>query len=173
MNDDSTNPGEKGRANLLVAYDALNRHWVHAEQERWTILNNFLLASTILLLAWAALFGASASVKKGVALILLSVAGLGLSVLWVAISSRASIFVDLYCRMGEDIEEELSLGDGPFTKAKDDIRDRGRVESRLTGRVDLLINWIGSKIKSRVFVIVVPGVFGLIYVLLLLLSLRA
>jgi hypothetical protein len=115
MSEKVNKPTEEERKQLLTAYDEINRHWVHAEDERWSILNNFLLASTILLLAWTAVFGSLSSVPKRITLILLSVAGLTITSLWVCIASRVSIFIDLYTQVGEDVEKQLTISEGPFT----------------------------------------------------------
>ena len=47
---------EEWRASL---YQAAVQHWSHAEQVRWTLLYNYLMASTILLLAWATVFASA------------------------------------------------------------------------------------------------------------------
>jgi len=75
-------------------YHASVQHWSHAEQIRWTLLYNYLMASTILLLAWATVFASavplSISWPKRIALVVLPTAGLLLSVLWIGLGLRAS-----------------------------------------------------------------------------------
>jgi hypothetical protein len=73
-----TNAGED--ATQVSVYQAASQHWAHAEQIRWTLLYNYLMASTILLLAWATIFGAQSSgqVRHSI-LAALAAAGAGLS----------------------------------------------------------------------------------------------
>jgi hypothetical protein len=49
-------PVAGGREDLRALYTATSDHSVHAQQMRWTILNNFLIGHTIFLLAWTQLF---------------------------------------------------------------------------------------------------------------------
>jgi hypothetical protein len=161
---------EEQRNRLLVAYDAINRHWVHAEDERWSILSNFLLASTILLLAWAAVFAAPGSPARRLILSLVALVGLAITVLWLTIASRVSVFIDLYTRLGEDVEQALEISKGPFSEARDRIREKHDAPSRLTDWMNRTIDWLGLRLPSRVFVVIVPAAFGLLYIALLVVS---
>ena len=80
-----------------VVYQVASQHWAHAEQIRWTLLYNYLMASTILLLAWATVFASSVNARRLV-LLALSVAGVVLSSVWVALGARATSFVRAYER---------------------------------------------------------------------------
>ncbi len=166
----SKNPTADSRGELIITYDAIHRHWVHAEEERWSILNNFLVASTILLLAWAAVFVAQATTARNIVLTLLSLGGFGISLLWITIASRVSIFIDLYTRLGEEVEASLVLANGPFIQARERIRHGKKLETRLTGWPNRVIDSLGLKISSRVFVTLIPGVFAVVYIALLLSS---
>ena len=53
-------------------YAVASQHWVHAEQTRWWILYDFLMANSILILAWATIYTAKSSSP---ALYVLSLAG--------------------------------------------------------------------------------------------------
>jgi hypothetical protein len=82
-------------------YQTASQQWTHAEQIRWTLLYNYLMASTILLLAWSAVFAPSDhSFEKAVVLALLAFAGISLSALWVALGLRATGFVRRYAAAG-------------------------------------------------------------------------
>ncbi len=166
----SKNAAAEKRSELIVAYDAIHQHWVHAEEERWSILNNFLVASTILLLAWAAVFVTQATTPRRIVLILLSLGGLGISSLWITIASRVSIFIDLYTRLGEEVEGSLNLPNGPFVQAKERIRHGKGLEARLTGWPNRMIDSLGLKISSRVFVTLIPGVYAVVCIVLLIIS---
>ena len=163
-------PGEDKRdvsgLDAQAAYQAINHHWAHAEQERWSILYNFLMASTILLLAWATLFGATQSTIKTVVLALLSLGGIAISGLWITIGCRVNTFIKRYGELGEEAEVRLGIGEiGPFHGGEGLRREERRSE---TG-ADIL-EWVGSLIPSRYFVVIIPSVFALIYLVLFVLS---
>jgi hypothetical protein len=42
--------------NLRTVYTATTDHWIHAEETRWSLLYNYCMASSILLIAWAEVF---------------------------------------------------------------------------------------------------------------------
>jgi len=130
---------------------------------RWTILYNFLVGNTILLVAWSTLY--SALVQKpsslGVRMVLigLCVAGFCGSVVWAFLEQRANRFAEQYFRAGLRLERQLRYlstaqesadegADGPFA-----TNDRHRAG--------------GGVIKTHVIVIAVPIAFAIIYTFLL------
>jgi hypothetical protein len=138
-------------------YPAISQHWAHSEQIRWTLLYNFLMASTILLLAWATIFVAAnpcASARRPV-LIAFAIAGLVLSIAWVGIVLRSGRFVDMYASLGHKTEEGPPAVRGPFTAA-----DLLRPEIK---------GFSGVARSSRVL-LAVPSVFGLLYLYLIWVS---
>lgn len=88
MNAQDSEPNDK---EVLAAYQALNQHWSHAEQERWSMLYNFLMANTILLLAWAAVYASQIPTKTPV-LAVLTLGGAAISVLWLTFGARVNTF---------------------------------------------------------------------------------
>lgn len=91
--------------NLWSAYQAVTAHWTHAEQLRWTILYNFLVATTILLLAWATAFASARApgVRLWV-LIIMCGTGMVLSIAWAGLGMRGNSFVRMYAKLGQDAE---------------------------------------------------------------------
>jgi protein-S-isoprenylcysteine O-methyltransferase Ste14 len=82
-----------------VVYQVTSQHWAHAEQIRWTLLYNLLVANTILLLAWAAIFATTVRPPGArVILVGLCVVGLLVSLLWVFLERRANGFSLMYTR---------------------------------------------------------------------------
>lgn len=129
-------------------YEAAVQHWSHAEQIRWTLLYNYLMASTILLLAWATVFASALpgaiSWPKRFALVTLPIGGLVLSVLWIALGLRASSFVEMYTRVGRALEpksdsESKSEADGPFVSASNHREVLSGVASWATSRRVLVL----------------------------------
>ena len=84
-NDDSATP---------AIYQSATQVWVHAEQIRWTLLYNYLMAASILLLAWVAVF-TSGHPKRWV-LMLLAIAGAAMSAIWILLETRANRFADRF-----------------------------------------------------------------------------
>ena len=163
---DQREPNQLSEAQMVAAYDAVNRHWAHAEQERWAILYNFLMASTILLLAWAAVFASQQSLLRRVVLVVLAVAGALVSLLWVTIGCRVNTFIRIYGELAEDVEARLGIGVvGPFHAG-----ERLRLgEKQNPGGGTRMDQW-GRRITSRHFVVLVPLVFASVYVVFILAS---
>ncbi len=146
----------------VATYQAASQHWAHAEQIRWTLLYNYLMASTILLLAWATIFAAQGSItSRDWILAALAAAGALLSALWVALGARATGFVKMYAATGEGLEANLappkrgSSIRAPFAAAAE---HRGSV----TG--------VARLAPSHVVLWAVPSLFLLLYLGLLYLS---
>ena len=147
-------PAPRAMTHSEPAYSITAQHWVHAEQTRWWILYDFLMANSILILAWATLLaGSELTIRKPV-LLLLSAAGLLLCVLWVTLSHRASGFVDMYSNFGLAAEEQYPAMIGPFTRAN-------------TYRLGL-----GSLLTSRTVLIVIPTIFAVVYLSFIVLACR-
>ncbi len=99
--------GDHGTA-WAALYQAASQQWAHAEQIRWTLLYNYLMASTILLLAWAAVFASQdMSTSRSAVLVTLSLGGVALSAVWVALGARATSFVQRYREAGQALEAAL------------------------------------------------------------------
>jgi ADP-ribose pyrophosphatase YjhB (NUDIX family) len=145
----------------LTLYQAASQHWAHAEQIRWTLLYNYLMASTILLLAWATLYASSAQHPK--VQVVLAGAGAMLSALWVALGARATGFVSMYAATGRALEPSSQTPDsdgatlGPFASA---------AQHRISG------TGIGRLAPSHLVLWLVPSLFLLVYAILFFLSVR-
>jgi hypothetical protein len=103
---------------MPVVYQIAAQHWAHAEQIRWTLLYNYLMASTILLLAWATVFASSSNPSRFV-LVVLALAGVILSSVWIALGARATSFVKMYEGVGLRAESAMQPSGGPFASARD------------------------------------------------------
>ncbi len=141
-----------------MLYQSAGHHWAHAEQIRWTLLYNYLMAGTILLLAWAAVFASVASpgaLKP--ALIVFATAGVIVSTLWFGLALRANAFVRAYANLGLKLEQDI-LGDGmqgPF-------RLREELKPSLRG----LAGWVPTWVVLRA----VPLTFAAVFAVLVWLS---
>ncbi len=103
--DPGVNPSESSH------YDIAANLWIHLDQARHTTLYNYLMASTILLLAWATIFTTdSYKVNRHFLLITLSIAGLLLSVVWFAYGHRANQYV----HKAEETARSFEGYNGPF-----------------------------------------------------------
>lgn len=90
---------------FIAMYQAAAQHWAHAEQVRWTLLYNYLMANTILLLGWATVFVSSDGPRNWIASVALCIAGAVIGFVWIAAGMRASDFVDMYGKLGKSFEE--------------------------------------------------------------------
>ena len=161
-----TNNDIKPKQNeLLASYQAVNQHWAHAEQERWSVLYNFLTANMILILAWCAIYS-SQILWRWVVLLTLSFAGFVFSILWLTISSRVNVFIKHYGQLGEQVESALHLTKhGPFHTG-----EKIRTDERSSTISRDALDRLASVIPSRIFVLVVPLLFSLVYIILFILS---
>jgi hypothetical protein len=143
---------------LVTYYQAASQHWAHAEQIRWTLLYNYLMGSSILLIAWAAVFAGAVTSGRLAVLFLLSFVGFLLSVAWAGLGWRGSTFVSVYAKLGNDLEDLIDRAGGqsgvpgPFGVAGNHRRD-----------LKAPVAWA----ESRVIVIGVPLVFAVAYLALL------
>src|SRR6267142_1011966 len=102
--DSDSGPSREQAATVL--YAAASAQWIHAEQVRWTLLYNYLMASTVLLLAWTAVLASTLpNQTKLIVLSALAGGGLSVSLLWIALGLRASGFVDTYRTTGHVLEK--------------------------------------------------------------------
>lgn len=135
--------------NMQTIYQVASQQWGHAEQIRWTLLYNYLMASTILLLGWATVFTCGHPGRL-FALIVLGFAGFLLSLLWIALGKRSSGFVQSYSEFGQGLEcgGESPIGAGAFNAAK-------KHREEITG--------IASLATSRRVLFVVPLIFAIVF----------
>ena len=88
-------------------YEVASSHWVHGEQMRWTILYNFLVGNTILLVAWATLFVGLLQNRDSVGLkvVLNAACGLGFvgGIVWALLENRANRFAEGFFEKGLEL----------------------------------------------------------------------
>lgn len=158
MEQSDSSSKERGERNRVL-YSMVSQHWSHSSELRWTLLYNFLVATTILLLAWAAIFSSTTQLHgKRLALIALCIAGFVLSLIWISLLLRANNFVQMFVHLGLDVEESLGLADtGPFH------RGQSHRES---------MKGIPGLTATRYVTTTVPAIFALLYLTLLILSWR-
>jgi hypothetical protein len=149
-----------------VLYQVAGQLWAHSEQIRWSLLYDYLMASTILLLAWATVFAANAPGRaRAFILLILAAGGTVVSFVWTAFVLRDSTFVNMFEQVGVKAEESLpsfrsqkggAVG-GPFAC---------NVAHRVGNTIPKHLRWA----SSRVVVSLVCGTFTVIYVALAALS---
>lgn len=127
--------------------------WARAVQVRWSTLFQLLLANTLMVLGWSALF---AGVFRGgasqTALLAVSITGFLLSAIWLFVSDRSNGFVAMYAQHARDAEGDRL---GPF-KARDAHR--------------ALLQGLSGAMRTSRIVIGVPLVFLLLFFVLIVLS---
>lgn len=157
--------GIENEKKISTAYQAANQHWTHAEQVRWSILYNFLMASSILLLAWSTIYTNKCSLGT-LTLHLFSAVGFLISIMWLMIGSRVNKFIKRYGALGEKLEDGLDLKEyGPFHCGQL-IRSEEKTSKSLR---NIFIN-PGSFISSSFIVFFVPLIFAVLYIVLFIIS---
>jgi hypothetical protein len=96
---------DESNDDLKAQYAAAVAFWTNGNQERWSILNNFFVASTILILAWAAVWTSPKSDSRP--LCLFSIAGVVLSAGWGVIMYRTWRFIHAFGEAGENLEKRI------------------------------------------------------------------
>ena len=142
MNDDAEKTERQGDITPSGTYNVLSNLVVHAEQVRWTRLNNFLIANTIFVLAWAGVFSSSAIAfpVKQIALTWICVPGLVSGFLWGVLGWRSSKYHDLFNKLVVSLEKSHAGGlPNPFTRAEP-IRAQARRQRVTSSR--FLVTWI-------------------------------
>jgi hypothetical protein len=143
----------------IVIYQVTSQHWAHAEQIRWTLLYNLLVANTILLLAWAAIFATNTRPAGAwLPLTSLSFGRLCVSLLWIFLQRRANRFSMMYTNLGQEIEKSLPTNKGPF-QATEECRNK--------------LKGITGLVQTHRVLVGVPCLFVLLFLVLCVLSVRA
>lgn len=158
-------PLQPSGQDLRIAYSSTTQHWIHAEETRWSLLYNYFMASSILLLAWAGVFTTRPSWDRKIVLLILSGSGLVVSVIWIFLVYRANGFVHAYAQLGERLERSITgtPGDGaandyPFTCAQ---------AHRHT------FNRFVNAVNSRHSILLVPSLFAALYAALVFVAYRS
>jgi hypothetical protein len=147
---------------LRVAYEAATQHWIHAEETRWTLLYNYFMGTSILLIAWATIFTSHSPGRK-VLLVSLALSGFAVSALWVLLDDRASTFVKMYSTLGRELEMSLGSKTNAEPRLSSPFIQAGEFREGLTG--------FRSLIASRFVVLGVPALFAILYLVLFYMAL--
>jgi len=147
-----TDPGHDEAQAVSTVYQVLAQHWAHAEQIRWTLLYNYSMASTILLLAWAAMFTAASGAGKRIVLLTLAAAGFLVTLLWLVLQIRANGFVHMYESAALEAERQLAPSfPGSFQHSQ---------------RYRNSFGWIKKNLGTRRVAPIVLGIFAILYLVL-------
>jgi hypothetical protein len=146
---------------LQSLYAAATQQWMHAEQMRWTVLYNFLVGNTILLVAWSTLFAqlVSSPWSIGLRIVVIGFCPIGMlgGILWAFLQARSNTFAKHYFGAAFELEKALcrSLDGARGACAIADEHRRAGV------------------INTHRVVVAVPAVFAAVYLGLLLVSIYA
>ena len=140
----------------------------HAETIAQTRFNNYLVADSLLLLAWATLFSGQ---RPGSRLVLIVLAALSavLGFFWMILGTRQGKFLKLHLTHLVTLEHSLRpsfwIG-GPM----EDLRDGGQVPINSEGVMRL--RWIETWITPTMLISIGPGVLSAISLILVWVSVR-
>lgn len=141
---------------ISTLYEVLAQHWAHAEQPRWTLLYNYSMASTILLLAWAAVFVSGPSVRKRLILLTFSIAGFLVTMLWLVLQIRANGFVHMYESAARQTELSLAPSCSGSFRSSENYRNS--------------FGWMKRHLGTRFVAPLVLGIFAILYAVLVFVS---
>jgi hypothetical protein len=155
-------PNEKLMVSTKEIYSGLVQLTIHAETITWNRFNNFLVGNTILVLAWATIF-ASDNFLNGKTFILAALCILGAisGPFWAALGERGRKFLDEYIDLAVEIEKSKYFPNQLY-KYKQFTITKNKIHT-------LPYGWAGSRYILRVW----PLIFTLLYIVLLIVSLRA
>ena len=142
-------------------YPTLVQLIIHAESVSWNRFYNFLVFSSILVLAWAAVWVSDVPQLKPLILAAISLLGAVSGVFWAALGYRGRTFLFEYVKMASEIEADFTVWANDIEKYKPATRS---VELRDS----LRYGWAGS----RVILVAGPLAFSVLYVIMLVVSLR-
>jgi hypothetical protein len=87
-------------------YAAYSEHWKHTDQIRQWLLYNFLMTSSVTVLAWAALYDRSRLLDG-----IISGLGIVISMFWLLITNRANGYYTMYEELSREVERQLPSAD--------------------------------------------------------------
>jgi len=156
----------RNRIELPQLYQMLLAASHHVQNRTWNALYNYLMGSSILVLAWSTMYGKGESLSSGSAMVLvaISVVGIVISLAWAMSAGRSTEFMSRHTKQAKAIERNSkSWGRGireewhPI-EAVDEIRARWN---------DVPISW------NSWIAVFTPMLFSLLYVVLLVATVGA
>jgi hypothetical protein len=135
----------------------------HAETIAQTRFNNFLVADSLLLLAWATLFEGRRSDGSRVALFTLAGLSAVLSIFWIILGTRQRKFFELHSRHFVTLERPLRRSFW-IGRPMEDLRDGGCVS--IDSNSVLKLGWIEKWITPTILIIVGPIILLVISLIL-------
>lgn len=142
-------------------YASLVQMIIHAENITWNRFYNFLVFNTILVLSWATVWIANSPQSRTVVLVAICILG-GLSgIFWGALGYRGRTFLNEYMKMAAEFEADLAVWPNNIERYRHATR-------ALALRDSLSYSWAGS----RVLLISGPLSFTVLYVVMLVVSLK-
>ncbi len=91
---------------INTIYQAIIQLVTSAESITWSRFNNFLIANSIIILAWSSIYNFSPSDTKEYVLIILSALGIIGSIIWLNLNLRGRKFLEEYILIGSEIENK-------------------------------------------------------------------
>lgn len=128
-------------------YGAIVQLVIHAENISWNRFNNFLVAATVFVIAWATIYStATDSCPARFIQAFICLLGFLGSIAWAFLESRSRDYVDMYFELGEEIEKGKDYSEIKLFQRPTDIRvKRFRYSS------------------SRLLLVAVPILFSVLY----------
>ena len=171
----SVDPGKLGKTgmdlpgNLIYDLKEARDGYRHGEIIVQSRLYNYLVAVSILFLAWAALFTARNVDNRALVLAVLAILGGLLSILWAVLGLREGCFLQLHMNQIRALENRLPNAAPRLTSQIADLQG-GKAVTLSDGR-RLRLGWATRQLKSRRLLVFCPAMFGLAFAICLWISL--
>ncbi|MBN1397597.1 MAG: hypothetical protein JXA06_06165 [Bacteroidetes bacterium] len=142
-------------------YAALVQLITHSDSVTWNRFYNFLVANSVLVLAWTAIFATNSSpAMSSMVLITISIFGLLTSPFWAILGWRGKKFQNAFEALAEKVENDAKLW------PKQSVKYKPLTESQ---NIRKSLGWgLGGTFYFLTFF---PLAFGIIYIVLLIASL--
>ena len=154
---------------LLTVIDWANGSYRNAESLIQSRLNNYLFAASILFLAWAAIYVSQESVTRIPVLITLSVLGTVFSIFWWLLALRQRHIFTVTMDIILYLESFLDVDEFRISTMLSRLQ-KGNPVKLLTEDKTVKLGFIEMLLTSRSLVIYSPAVFGIIFLILVAIS---
>ena len=143
-----------GKSDVYTIYKDLV---IHSETISWNRFGNFLVISSILVLAWVTLFAIKDNlIWRAIVMTGISTIGVITGLIWADLGARGREYLDQY--KAKAVEIETNHG-------KENWWDNGIEEKDRPYQIDIKPKWYS---KSKTLLVWVPRLFSFLHVLLLL-----
>ena len=154
---------------LFSSIDLAIRGYQNSETQIQSRLNNYFFAASILLLAWVTIYASQANITRIIVLIILSVLGFLISVLWLLLSLRQNLFMEVSNDNIIYLESLTNKNEFKIFSRLINLQ-KGKEVKLFTERKIIKLGFWETKINSRSLVRYSLTIFGIAFFILIVIS---